>query len=105
MDWSSFTKGYFLNRDTLVGVLLLIDASIPPQKIDLDCANWLGRNNVSQLFLNEKNESQFAFQLIIFFHLLFVLNIFPVSMIGISNVRLYYNRSLTSYMCCFFRLD
>ncbi|KAF0912628.1 hypothetical protein E2562_015302 [Oryza meyeriana var. granulata] len=46
MDWSSFTKGYFLNRDTLVGVLLLVDASIPPQKIDLDCANWLGRNNV-----------------------------------------------------------
>lgn len=46
MDWSSFTKGYFLNRDTLVAVLLLIDASVPPQKIDLDCANWLGRNNV-----------------------------------------------------------
>ena len=48
MDWSSFTKGYFLNRDTLVGVLLLVDASVPPQKIDLDCANWLGRNNVRQ---------------------------------------------------------
>lgn len=46
MDWSSFTKGYFLNRSTLVAVLLLIDASVPPQKIDLDCANWLGRNNV-----------------------------------------------------------
>ncbi|KAG7942549.1 hypothetical protein I3843_16G109000 [Carya illinoinensis] len=45
MDWSSFTKGYFLNRDTLVAVLL-IDASVPPQKIDLDCANWLGRNNI-----------------------------------------------------------
>lgn len=45
-DWSSFTKGYFLNRNTLVAVLLLIDASVPPQKIDLDCANWLGRNNV-----------------------------------------------------------
>lgn len=46
MDWSSFTKGYFLNRGTLVGVLLLVDASSPPQQIDLDCANWLGRNNV-----------------------------------------------------------
>lgn len=46
MDWSAFTKGYFLNRETLVAVLLLIDASVPPQKIDLDCANWLGRNNV-----------------------------------------------------------
>ncbi|GJN08573.1 hypothetical protein PR202_ga26511 [Eleusine coracana subsp. coracana] len=54
MDWSSFTKGYFLNRDTLVGVLLLIDASIPPTKIDLDCANWLGRNNIGFTFVFTK---------------------------------------------------
>ncbi|XP_047085612.1 GTP-binding protein At2g22870-like [Lolium rigidum] len=54
MDWSSFTKGYFLNRDTLVGVLLLVDASVPPQKIDLDCANWLGRNNVGLTFVFTK---------------------------------------------------
>ncbi|XP_071704303.1 GTP-binding protein At2g22870 [Rutidosis leptorrhynchoides] len=46
MDWSVFTKGYFLNRESLVSVLLLVDASVPPQKIDLDCANWLGRNNI-----------------------------------------------------------
>lgn len=50
MDWSVFTKGYFLNRATLVAVLLLIDASVPPQKIDLDCANWLGRNDVCYCF-------------------------------------------------------
>ncbi|XP_022870977.1 GTP-binding protein At2g22870 [Olea europaea var. sylvestris] len=54
MDWSSFTKGYFLNRETLVSVLLLIDASVPPQKIDLDCANWLGRNNISMTFVFTK---------------------------------------------------
>ena len=47
MDWSVFTKGFFLNRKTLVSVLLLVDSSTPPQKIDLDCANWLGRNNVN----------------------------------------------------------
>ncbi|XP_058082890.1 GTP-binding protein At2g22870 [Magnolia sinica] len=54
MVWSSFTKGYFLNRETLVAVLLLIDASIPPQKIDLDCANWLGRNNIAMTFVFTK---------------------------------------------------
>ncbi|XP_022149441.1 GTP-binding protein At2g22870 [Momordica charantia] len=54
MDWSSFTKGYFINRDTLVAVLLLIDASVPPQKIDLDCANWLGRNNIPMTFVFTK---------------------------------------------------
>uniref|UniRef100_A0A0E0CXJ9 G domain-containing protein n=1 Tax=Oryza meridionalis TaxID=40149 RepID=A0A0E0CXJ9_9ORYZ len=53
-DWSSFTKGYFLNRDTLVGVLLLVDASIPPQKIDIDCANWLGRNNIGLTYVFTK---------------------------------------------------
>ncbi|XP_015890403.3 GTP-binding protein At2g22870 [Ziziphus jujuba] len=54
MDWSSFTKGYFLNRNSLVAVLLLVDASVPPQKIDLDCANWLGRNNIPITFVFTK---------------------------------------------------
>ncbi|KAL6993874.1 hypothetical protein U1Q18_011986 [Sarracenia purpurea var. burkii] len=54
MDWSAFTKGYFLNRESLVAVLLLIDASVPPQKIDLDCANWLGRNNIPMTFVFTK---------------------------------------------------
>ncbi|KAG0483070.1 hypothetical protein HPP92_011154 [Vanilla planifolia] len=54
IDWSSFTKGYFLNRDTLVAVMLLVDASIPPQRIDLDCANWLGRNNIGMTFVFTK---------------------------------------------------
>ncbi|CAK8577711.1 unnamed protein product [Lathyrus sativus] len=53
-DWSSFTKGYFLNRNTLVSVLLLIDASVPPQRIDFDCANWLGRNNIPITFVFTK---------------------------------------------------
>ncbi|KAH7306746.1 hypothetical protein KP509_22G028000 [Ceratopteris richardii] len=44
--WNTFTKGYFLRSDSLVCVLLLVDASIPPQAIDLDCADWLGRNRV-----------------------------------------------------------
>ena len=45
-DWNEFTKDYFLNRKTLVCVLLLVDSSIPPQQIDLDCVDWLGRNKV-----------------------------------------------------------
>ncbi|CAM6093234.1 unnamed protein product [Calypogeia fissa] len=45
-EWNDFTKSYFLNRKTLVSVLLLVDASIPPLQIDLDCADWLGRNKI-----------------------------------------------------------
>lgn len=36
--------------------MLLVDASVPPQQIDLDCANWLGRNEVLQsvfLFMDQ----------------------------------------------------
>ncbi|XP_020600243.1 GTP-binding protein At2g22870-like [Phalaenopsis equestris] len=54
MDWSSFTKGYFQKRETLVAVMLLVDASVPPQQIDLDCANWLGRNNIGMTFVFTK---------------------------------------------------
>ena len=31
--------------------MLLVDASVPPQQIDLDCANWLNRNKVSTSIL------------------------------------------------------
>lgn len=65
MDWSAFTKGYFLNRDSLVGVLLLIDASVPPQKIDLDCANWLARNNVCFASLCYNHLCCFKFMLLV----------------------------------------
>ena len=45
-DWAKFTKDYFRNRSTLVSVFLLIDASIPAKKIDLEYASWLGENQV-----------------------------------------------------------
>jgi len=39
--WLDFTKDFFIHRDNLVHVLLLIDSSVPPQQVDIDCANWL----------------------------------------------------------------
>ncbi|NP_001333534.1 P-loop containing nucleoside triphosphate hydrolases superfamily protein [Solanum lycopersicum] len=45
-DWAKFTKDYFINRPTLVSVFLLIDASIPAKKIDLDYASWLAENKI-----------------------------------------------------------
>ncbi|KAK8916004.1 GTP-binding protein [Platanthera zijinensis] len=44
INWDGFTKEYFLKRKTLVSIFLLIDASIPPKKIDLEYAGWLGQN-------------------------------------------------------------
>lgn len=44
--WNEFTKKYFLERKNLVAVLLLVDASIPPQGSDFECADWFGRNQI-----------------------------------------------------------
>ncbi|KAK9904966.1 hypothetical protein WJX75_006599 [Coccomyxa subellipsoidea] len=41
LEWSGFTKEYFLKRETLANVLLLVDASVPVQQPDLECASWL----------------------------------------------------------------
>lgn len=46
MDWNSFTKTFFIQRETLLCVLLLVDASIPPQQIDIECAGWLTTQEV-----------------------------------------------------------
>ncbi|KAJ0986270.1 hypothetical protein J5N97_004626 [Dioscorea zingiberensis] len=45
-DWNGFTKDYFCKRESLVSVFLLIDASIPAKKIDLEYASWLGQNQI-----------------------------------------------------------
>ena len=44
--WEKFTKDYFTTRSNLAGVLLLVDASIPPMDKDLEYADWLITHNV-----------------------------------------------------------
>lgn len=39
IEWSSFTKEYFLKRETLANVLLLVDSSVPVQ-VPHECAAW-----------------------------------------------------------------
>lgn len=46
LEWNRFTRQFFLERETLANVMLLIDSSVPVQQIDLDCANWLGDSQV-----------------------------------------------------------
>ncbi|KAK9846476.1 hypothetical protein WJX81_004920 [Elliptochloris bilobata] len=45
-QWSDFTQEYFMQRDSLANVLLLLDASVPVQALDLEVANWLGNAQV-----------------------------------------------------------
>ena len=41
LEWAKFSQTYFLERETLASVFLLIDASVPPQAADVECAVWL----------------------------------------------------------------
>lgn len=45
-DWHSMTQQYFMRRGTLVDILLLVDASLPPKEADLAGAEWLLQRNL-----------------------------------------------------------
>jgi GTP-binding protein len=45
-QFDAFTRSYFTGRPNLAMVFLLVDASVPPQRLDLDYANWLTDNEV-----------------------------------------------------------
>jgi len=44
--WAAFTREYLLNRETLITVMLLIDSTVKPQRLDLECLDWLGEAGV-----------------------------------------------------------
>jgi GTP-binding protein len=58
LSWNAFTKQYFLKRETLVSVLLLVDSSIPPQQIDLECATWLSESQVPYMLVFTKADKK-----------------------------------------------
>jgi len=45
-QWIAFTKEYFAKRQSLLTVLLLVDSTVKPQQIDIECADWLGTREV-----------------------------------------------------------
>lgn len=47
---------YLTERDNLAGVFVLIDSSIPPQKIDLDFVHWLGGQGVPLVLVFTKTD-------------------------------------------------
>lgn len=44
--WSKMMENYFLKRENLRCVFVLIDSRLEPQASDMDFINWLGGNNV-----------------------------------------------------------
>lgn len=55
-DWDQMIRYYMRNRESLMCVFLLIDCRIPPQKVDLDFANWLGEEGVPFVIVFTKTD-------------------------------------------------
>ncbi|MEL6152783.1 MAG: ribosome biogenesis GTP-binding protein YihA/YsxC [Bacteroidota bacterium] len=45
-QWPSMVKAYLLHRTQLRCVLVLVDARLPPQKLDLAFIHWLGTHQI-----------------------------------------------------------
>jgi len=58
--WGAMMREYFLHREELTNVFVLIDSRIPPQRIDLEFINFLGENGIplSLVFTKADKESQ-----------------------------------------------
>lgn len=44
--WTAFIQDYLKNRESLLNTFVLLDARLPPQKIDLEFMNWCGHNEI-----------------------------------------------------------
>lgn len=44
--WTQFIQDYLMNRENLLNTFVLLDARLPPQKIDLEFMNWCGHNEI-----------------------------------------------------------
>ena len=56
--WEQFIRNYLQKRMNLQCVFLLIDSRIPPQKIDLEFANWLGEMMIPFVFIFTKTDDR-----------------------------------------------
>lgn len=56
--WKKMINDYMLHRENLVNVFLLIDSRIPPQKIDIEFACFLGINNIPLTIVFTKTDKE-----------------------------------------------
>ena len=49
-------ENYFLKRENLLCVFVLIDSRLAPQQSDLEFINWLGGNNVAMTLVFTKTD-------------------------------------------------
>lgn len=54
--WEIMIQGYLMRRAPLVCTFVLIDANIPPQKIDIEFINWMGEKGLPFVIVYTKTD-------------------------------------------------
>lgn len=70
-EWEKMIEGYMLKRETLGCAFVLIDLNVPPQEIDIEFMNWMGKMKIpfvivftktDRMGLNKRNQNIATFQ-------------------------------------------
>ncbi len=56
--WIKMMRDYFLNREELTNVYVLVDSRIPPQRIDLEFIEFLGQNGIPLTIVYTKTDKE-----------------------------------------------
>jgi GTP-binding protein len=56
--WSTMMREYFMHREALTNVYVLVDSRIPPQRIDLDFIEFLGTNGIPLTIVFTKTDKE-----------------------------------------------
>lgn len=54
--WSDMMESYFLKRENLNCVFVLVDSRLAPQKSDVDFINWIGGNEIPLIIIMTKTD-------------------------------------------------
>lgn len=55
-DWEKMIEGYLQKRKTLVCAFVLLDACIPPQLIDMEFIDWMGKMQIPFVIIYTKTD-------------------------------------------------
>ncbi len=55
-EWERMIQGYLQKRENLQCAFILIDANIPPQKIDIEFINWMGQARIPFVIVYTKTD-------------------------------------------------
>lgn len=55
-EWEKMIEGYLLRRESLSCAMVLIDANVSPQQIDIEFINWLGKMQVPFVIIFTKSD-------------------------------------------------